>query len=92
MLDENKWIAARHGLEGELIDLPDQDRVGVRQLTRRLQERLRGHAQELGCEHELEALDDIVRHGNGAARQLVVYEANHDLREVMAEIVAASAV
>ena len=25
--------------------------------------------------------------GNGAARQLVVYEANHDLREVMAEIV-----
>ncbi len=27
--------------------------------------------------------------GNGAARQIVVYEANHDLREVMAEIVAA---
>ena len=29
--------------------------------------------------------------GNGAARQVVVYEANHDLREVMAEIVAATA-
>ena len=28
--------------------------------------------------------------GNGAARQVVVYEANHDLREVMAEIVAAT--
>jgi glutamate---cysteine ligase / carboxylate-amine ligase len=92
MLDENKWIAARHGLEGELIDLPDQDRVGVKALTRRLRDRLREHAQELGCEHELEALDDILRYGNGAARQLVVYEANHDLREVMAEIVAASAV
>ena len=23
MLDENKWIAARHGLDGELVDLPD---------------------------------------------------------------------
>ena len=22
MLDENKWLAARHGLEGELVDLP----------------------------------------------------------------------
>ena len=55
-------------------------------------DRLREHAQELGCEHELEGLEDILRHGNGAARQLVVYEANHDLREVMAEIVAASAV
>jgi carboxylate-amine ligase len=92
MLDENKWIAARHGLEGELIDLPDQDRVGVKALARRLRDRLREHAQELGCEHELEALDDILRYGNGAARQLVVYEANHDLHEVMAEIVAASAV
>jgi carboxylate-amine ligase len=92
MLDENKWIAARHGLEGELIDLPDQDRVGVKALARRLRDRLRQHAQELGCEHELEALDDILRYGNGAARQLVVYEANHDLHEVMAEIVAASAV
>jgi carboxylate-amine ligase len=92
MLDENKWIAARHGLEGELIDLPDQDRVGVKALARRLRDRLREHAQELGCEHELEALDDILRYGNGATRQLVVYEANHDLREVMAEIVAASAV
>ena len=92
MLDENKWIAARHGLDGELIDLPEQDRVGVKELARRLLHRLRGHAQELGCEHELESLGDIIRHGNGAARQLVVYEANHDLREVMAEIVAASAV
>jgi glutamate---cysteine ligase / carboxylate-amine ligase len=92
MLDENKWIAARHGLEGELIDLPDQDRVGVKALARRLLDRMSEHAQDLGSDHELEALNDIIRHGNGASRQLVVYEANHDLREVMAEIVVASAV
>ena len=28
MLDENKWLAARHGLEGELVDLPSSERVG----------------------------------------------------------------
>jgi dephospho-CoA kinase len=60
MLDENKWLAARHGLEGELIDLPDQDRVGVRALARRLLDRMREHAQDLGSAHELEALNDIV--------------------------------
>ena len=27
MLDENKWLAARHGLGGELVDLPTRDRV-----------------------------------------------------------------
>ncbi len=27
MLDENKWLAARHGLEGEIVDLPSSDRV-----------------------------------------------------------------
>src|SRR5690242_12303986 len=32
MLDENKWLAARHGLEGELVDLPSSDRVQTRAL------------------------------------------------------------
>jgi carboxylate-amine ligase len=91
MLDENKWLAARHGLEGELVDLPSSERVGTRALARRLVDRLRGHAQDLGSAGELEAIDDLLRRGNGAQRQVVVYEANHDLREVMAEIVAATA-
>ena len=25
MLDENKWLAARHGLDGELVDLPERE-------------------------------------------------------------------
>lgn len=90
MLDENKWLAARHGLEGELVDLPSSDRVGARQLARRLVDRLREHAQDLGGDRDLEGIDDLLVRGNGAARQVVVYEANHDLREVMAEIVAAT--
>lgn len=88
MLDENRWLAARHGLDGELVDLPSSDRVQTRALVRRLVDRLREHAQDLGSEAELvEGVGDLLKHGNGAARQLVVYEANHDLREVMASIV-----
>ncbi|MEA2211217.1 MAG: glutamate---cysteine ligase / carboxylate-amine ligase [Solirubrobacteraceae bacterium] len=90
MLDENKWLAARHGLEGELVDLPSSDRVATRALARRLIDRMREYCQDLGSEHELEAVEDLLARGNGAARQVVVYEANHDLREVTAEIVAAT--
>ncbi len=91
MLDENKWLAARHGLKGELVDLPTSDRVPSRVLARRLLDRLREHAQDLGSADDLEAVQDLIDNGNGAERQVVVYEANHDLREVMAEIVAATA-
>jgi carboxylate-amine ligase len=92
MLDENKWLAARHGLEGELVDLPNPERVATRALAQRLLDRTREHAQDLGSAGELQAVDDLLERGNGADRQVVVYEANHDLREVMAEIVAATAV
>jgi len=90
MLDENKWLAARHGLDGELVDLPSSERVPTRELARRLIDRIRDHARDLGSLEDLEAVDDLLERGNGSARQVVVYEANHDLREVMAEIVAAT--
>ena len=90
MLDENKWLAARHGLDGELVDLPSDERVSTRQLAKRLVDRLRAHAQDLGGERELEGIVDLLERGNGAARQLKVFEANNDMGEVMAEIVAAS--
>jgi carboxylate-amine ligase len=87
MLDENKFLAARHGLEGELVDLPKATRVPTRQLARRVLDRVREHAQDLGSAEDLECVEDILDNGNGGSRQLIVYEANHDLREVMAEIV-----
>jgi carboxylate-amine ligase len=87
MLDENKFIAARHGLDGELVDLPKATRVPTKQLARRVLDRVREHAQDLGSADELDCVEDILENGNGGSRQRIVYEANHDLREVMAEIV-----
>ena len=92
MLDENKWLAARHGLEGELVDLPSSVRVSTRELAQRLVDRIRPHSEELGSAAELAHVEDLLERGNGASRQVVVYEANHDLREVMREIVDASRV
>src|SRR5204863_6287773 len=86
MLDENKWLAARHGLEGELVDLPKTHRVPTRELVRRVAKRVRPHAEELGSLADLDWLNDLLERGNAAARQVVVYDANHDLREGMREI------
>jgi glutamate---cysteine ligase / carboxylate-amine ligase len=91
MLDENQWLAARHGLDGEIVDLPERRPVPTRQLARRLYDRLREHAQDLGSADELEGVLDLLERGNGAQRQRVVYEANRDYAEVMREIVDATA-
>jgi carboxylate-amine ligase len=87
MLDENKWLAARSGLDAELVDLPEVERVSTRALARRIVDRLREHAQDLGSADALDGIEDMLQRGNGAGRQIVVFEANHDLREVVGEIV-----
>jgi carboxylate-amine ligase len=91
MLDENRWLAARHGLDAELFDPAAGARRGVRDLTGELLERVAPHARALDCERELAGVEDLLRAGNGAARQRMVYEANHDPRELMAEIIATTA-
>jgi carboxylate-amine ligase len=91
MLDENKWIAARHGCDGDLVDLPKRDRVPVADLARRVMDRLRPHAEELGSVGGLEALEDILENGTGSTRQRKVYDTNHDLAEVIREVVDATA-
>lgn len=88
ILDENRWLAARHGLEAELLDHRSGERRGVRELTAELLSQLAPHARELGCEEQLAGVEDLLAKGNGAARQQMVFDANRDLRELMAEIVA----
>jgi carboxylate-amine ligase len=72
------------------VDLPDKERVPVPELTRRLMDRLRPHAKDLGSEEDFDCVEEILDRGNGASRQEVVYEANHDLREVVREILDAT--
>ncbi len=91
MLDENKWAAARHGRHGELVDLPTTDRVMTRELARRLYDRLRDHAVDLGSANEFDGLLELIDEGTGADRQRVVYEANEDFHELVREIVEATA-
>jgi carboxylate-amine ligase len=91
LLEENKWLAARYGLTGELIDLPQSTRVPARELARRLVDRLMPHARELGSARELETVIELIEGGTGAERQLADWRADRDLRALVRKIVASTA-
>ena len=81
LTSENKWLAARYGLEAPLMDLATEarNRVPVAQLIRRRLKELAPHAKELGSEDALDGIREILSGGNGADRQLRVFNANRDL-------------
>jgi glutamate---cysteine ligase / carboxylate-amine ligase len=91
---ENKWLAGRYGLEAPVMDLATgrRNRVAVAQLVRRTLRDLEPHARELGSERELEGIREILAKGNGADRQLRVFNANRDIVEVVREIANATEV
>ena len=91
---ENKWLAGRYGLDAPLMDLATgrRNRIPIRQLIKRTLREIEPHARELGSERELEGIDEIVRNGNGADRQLRVFNANRDIVEVVSEIADATEV
>ncbi len=88
LTNENLWLAARHGLEAPVMDLATgrRNRVPIAQLIRRSLKDLAGHAKELGSERELEGISAILAGGNGADRQLRVFNTNRDIVEVAREI------
>jgi carboxylate-amine ligase len=92
LTSENKWLAARYGLEAPVMDLATgrRNRVPVAQLIRRTLRDVEPHARELGSERELEGVRDILARGNGADRQRRTFNANRDIVEVVREIADAT--
>ncbi len=90
LASENKWLAARYGLEAPLIDLATGSRIRVSaaQLVRRTVRDIEPHARELGSEREFEAVQRILVDGNGAEDQLRLYEETRDVAEVGRRIAA----
>jgi carboxylate-amine ligase len=89
---ENMGLAARYGLEAPVMDLATgrRNRVPVAQLIRRTLRDVEPHARELGSERELEGVRELLARGNGADRQLRVWNANRDIVEVVREISTAT--
>jgi carboxylate-amine ligase len=92
LTSENKWLAARYGLEAPVLDLGTgrRNRVPIARIVRRTLSEIEPHARELGSERELEGVREILGRGNSADGQLRVFNANRDVVEVAREIADAT--
>ena len=70
LANENKWRAARYGLDGTVVDVVHGGPAPIRAVIARTLTELDPYARELGCERELAGIERILREGNGAAHQL----------------------
>jgi glutamate---cysteine ligase / carboxylate-amine ligase len=88
LLDENKWRAARYGLDGKLIDFGKQIELPARSLVREMLELLAEEIDELGSRKEIEPIYRMLQTGTSADRQLRVHDAHDgDLKAVVDHLI-----
>jgi carboxylate-amine ligase len=89
LIDENRWRAARYGIDGKMIDFGKTEELSTRALVRELLEMIGEEIDELGIRAFMKPISDILTHGTGADRQLRVYEASDgDFKAVVDHLIA----
>ena len=84
MINENKWRAARYGIEGKLIDFGKEEEVETRLLIGELLDFVDDVVDDLGSRHEINYIHQMLQQGTGADRQLKVYhDTGGDLKAVV---------
>ena len=87
LIEENKWRAARWGLDGKLIDFGKREEVPMRDLAEELLMFVDDVVDELNSRHAVEYVRTILRDGTSADRQLRVYKETGDLKKVVQHVV-----
>jgi carboxylate-amine ligase len=84
---ENKWRAARYGLEAEIIRDEEGNLMALRRSIGDLVEVLEPIAERLGCRDDLLGVNSILERGTSATRQREVFAETHDLAAVVDSLV-----
>ena len=88
LINENKWRAIRHGIDGSLIDFGKQTEVPFRALALELLEFVDDVVDDLGSRSAVEYVHIILRDGTSADRQLRVYQETGHLHAVVDSVAA----
>ena len=88
LINENKWRAARYGTEGKMIDFGKEEEVSTKELIHELLDFVDDVVDELGSRHELYYIENILKNGTGADRQLAIYNKSGSLIDVVDYMVA----
>lgn len=83
LIKENKFRAARYGVQGNMIDFGLQKEVPTKELILELLEFIDDVVDELGSRDEINYVHTILREGTGAAKQLAIFEQTQDLTKVV---------
>jgi carboxylate-amine ligase len=73
LVDENKWLAQRHGVVAELADFGVLAKKPIGVLVEEIIELVRDEAMRLGCLPEVLRAREILDRGTSADQQLTVY-------------------
>jgi carboxylate-amine ligase len=84
---ENKWRAARYGLDAEIIRDEEGNLLSLRRSIGDLVERLEPTADRLGCREELMGVHSILERGTSATRQREVFGRTKDITAVVDSLV-----
>jgi len=87
-VEENKWRAARYGIDGNLIDFGKRQEKPMRQLALELLAFVDDVLDDLGSRKAISYVHEILEHGTSADRQLQVYRETGDLKAVVRWLVA----
>ncbi len=88
LINENKWRAARYGIDDKLIDFGKEQEVSTKSLIHEIVDFIDDVVDELGSRQEVEAVADMMKNGTGADRQLAVFEETGDLKKVVDFIIS----
>lgn len=82
-INENKWRASRYGLEGKMIDFGKQAEVPTDDLINELLVFVDDVVDELGSREEINYVNEILKMGTGARRQLKVWNETNSMEKVV---------
>ncbi|RYG03768.1 MAG: carboxylate-amine ligase, partial [Chitinophagaceae bacterium] len=83
LINENKWRAARYGIDGNLIDFGKEMEVNCRNLILELLDFVDDVVDDLGSRNDINYVHKILENGTGADRQLAVYEKTGSFESVV---------
>jgi carboxylate-amine ligase len=87
LIEENKWRAARWGLDGKLIDFGKRAEVPMRDLALELLEFVDDVVDDLNSRDATSYVHTVLREGTSADRQLAVFREAGDLKAVVQFVV-----
>lgn len=83
---ENKWRAARYGLDGNFLTKDGASTIGIRDAISGIVKTVAPDAEALGSHGYLMGIEDILRDGTGADRQIGLWKASGGFEGVVREL------